>query len=149
MKLELNIQNPNKSKDIPKKKQFTDWMKAALANERDKAEVSLRIVDETESRHLNYNYRKKNKATNVLSFPVQSINGIDSDILGDIIMCAPVVKQEIKEDNKDETAHWAHLTVHGVLHLLGYDHVEESDAKEMEALETKILSELGFKDPYG
>lgn len=150
MKLELDIQNPNKIQNVPSKADFTTWVKATLGNEIAEAEMTIRIVDETESRHLNYNYRKKNKATNVMSFPVDAMNENEDDILvlGDLVICAAIVAKEAEEDDKDEIAHWAHLTIHGTLHLLGYDHEREADAKEMEKLETEIMLKLGFKDPY-
>ena len=93
-------------------------------------------------------YRNKNKATNVMSFPVDSINDGDTDILGDLVICAAIVVKESQEDNKDEIMHWAHLTIHGFLHLLGCDHETKTDAKKMERLETKIIIDFGFKDPY-
>ena len=115
-------------------------------------ELTIRLVDEEEGMHLNQTYRGNTGATNVLSFPFENLEDIPDEfnipLLGDIVICAPVVRQEAKTQNKKETNHWAHLTVHGTLHLLGYDHIDDEDAQIMENLETGILSSLGFSDPY-
>ena len=130
------------------------WLRAVLA-ELDMVgpvEVSLRIVDEMESRALNHQYRGKDSPTNVLSFPVGDDElslppGVERP-LGDIVICGPVVDREAAEQGKERFSHWAHLLVHGTLHLLGYDHEEEAAADEMEALETRILAAGGVNDPY-
>ncbi|KZZ19879.1 rRNA maturation RNase YbeY, partial [Oleiphilus sp. HI0080] len=111
-------------------------------------ELTIRVVDTPEIQELNANYRDKDKPTNVLSFPFEAPEHIELDLLGDLIICAQVVNAEAKEQNKDEKSHWAHMTVHGVLHLLGYDHIDDIEADEMEGLEIKILHELGYANPY-
>ena len=108
---------------------------------------TIRIVDEAESQELNRRYRGKDKSTNVLSFPYDG-DMLDVPILGDIVICGPVVAMEAQQQGKEPRAHWAHLVVHGCLHLLGYDHVQESEAEVMEACERKILAGMGFPDPY-
>jgi len=111
-------------------------------------EVTLRIVDLAESRQLNSDYRNKDKPTNVLSFPFEAPEHIEMAFLGDLVVCAAVVEQEAKEQNKPVINHWAHLCVHGLLHLLGYDHIDETEAQEMEGIETAILAKLNIDDPY-
>ena len=124
------------------------WATAALRNERETAELSVRIVDEQESAALNQQYRGKSGATNVLSFPFDAVTPEPLPILGDLVICAPVVIREAQQQNKPAEAHWAHMCVHGVLHLLGYDHAGDSDAQVMETLETTILLDMGFPAPY-
>lgn len=135
---------------MPSPVSFRRWVEAALAGARRRraAELSIRIVGTREGRTLNRTYRDKDYATNVLSFPVDLPPGVRLPLLGDIAICAPVVRREAAEQGKPEAHHWAHLTVHGVLHLLGYDHIEEAEAARMEALETRILKGLGISDPY-
>ena len=111
-------------------------------------EVTFRIVDTIESRQLNSDYREKDKPTNVLSFPFEAPEHIDMPFLGDLVVCAAVVEQEAKEQNKQIIDHWAHLCIHGLLHLLGYDHIHESEAQEMEGIETATLAKLNIGDPY-
>ncbi len=147
-RLELDLQIASKSAHLPTERQLQLWAQAALASRRDNAELSLRIVDEAESQQLNGQYRQKDKPTNVLSFPAELPDELQLPLLGDLVICAPVVAQEAAEQNKTHEAHWAHMLVHGTLHLLGYDHIEEVDATEMEALETRIITELGFPPPY-
>jgi probable rRNA maturation factor len=106
------------------------------------------IVDETESQELNFQYRKKNKPTNVLSFPADIPDEVGVPLLGDLVVCAPVVEREAKEQGKTLEAHWAHMLVHGTLHLLGYDHIEDDEANVMEALETRLITQLKFPAPY-
>ena len=110
--------------------------------------MTVRIVDETESQQLNFDYREKDKPTNVLSFPFQCPPGIELPLLGDLVICAGVVAQEATEQNKSLDAHWAHMVVHGSLHLLGFDHINDDDAAQMEAEEVTILQQLGFTNPY-
>ena len=133
---------------VPAEAAFRRWAGAALAGRRVAAELTIRVVDEAEGRSLNQDYRGRDYATNVLSFPVGLPAGVELPILGDLVICAPVVAREAAEQGKDESAHWAHLTVHGVLHLLGFDHETSVDAEVMEAAERKILASLGFPDPY-
>ena len=119
-------------------------------------EIAIRIIDEAESQSLNHDYRGKDYPTNVLSFPFELPEGMPEEmraelgegIIGDIAICAPVVEREAQEQGKASEAHWAHMVVHGVLHLLGHDHVDDAGADIMEALEVRVLSELGFANPY-
>lgn len=126
------------------------WSKAALKDLIDKAELTIRIVDDEEMAALNEQYRGKKGPTNVLSFPFQAHETVKFEIplLGDIVICPSVVKQESVDQAKDYQAHFAHMVVHGVLHLLGYDHQTDAEAEEMEGLEIKIMQRLGFDDPY-
>ncbi|QAU25151.1 rRNA maturation RNase YbeY [Dyella sp. M7H15-1] len=137
-------------KGLPSALSFRRWVDAALAGakRRPPAELAIRIVGTREGRRLNRNYRDKDYATNVLSFPVELPPGVSLPLIGDLAMCAPVVAREAVEQNKLPNHHWAHLTVHGVLHLLGYDHIEDAEAEAMEALETRILAKLGIDNPY-
>jgi probable rRNA maturation factor len=137
-------------KGVPAAASFRNWVEAALrgARRRKATELSIRIVDTKEGRTLNREYRGKDYATNVLSFPVELPPGITLPLIGDLAICAPVVAKEAKEQGKNPRDHWAHMTVHGVLHLLGYDHIDEAEAEAMEALETRILAGLGIADPY-
>ena len=112
------------------------------------AELLIRLVDRRESRQLNTRYRHKNNATNVLSFPADLPEEVGLALLGDIVICAPVVAEEARDQHKTAEAHWAHLTIHGILHLLGHDHQLEEEAAEMESIESRILKSLGFPDPY-
>jgi len=135
---------------VPASISFKRWTEAALfaARHRKPAELSIRIVDAREGRTLNRQYRDRDYATNVLSFPVELPPGIASPLLGDLAICAPVVAREAREQGKALRDHYAHLTVHGVLHLLGFDHQEDTEAARMEKLETGILAKLGVPDPY-
>lgn len=135
---------------LPAPSSFRRWATAALAAARhgEPAELSIRVVGAREGRSLNRRYRGTDRATNVLSFPVELPPGVVSSLLGDLVVCAPVVAREAAEQRKAVPDHYAHMTVHGVLHLLGYDHVDEGDAVRMEALETRILASLGIADPY-
>jgi len=135
---------------LPSAVSFRRWVEAALhgAKRREPAELSIRIVDGDEGRALNRDYRGKDYATNVLSFPVEQPPGVTLPLIGDLAICAPVVLREAAEQGKAARDHWAHLTIHGVLHLLGYDHVDDREAVAMETLETRILAGLGIADPY-
>jgi probable rRNA maturation factor len=134
---------------IPSPASFRRWVEAALSDARRRpVELSIRIVGAREGRTLNRAYRGKDYATNVLSFSTELPPGIRLPLLGDIALCAPVVRREAAEQGKPCAHHWAHLTVHGVLHLLGHDHVEEAQAQRMEKLETRILKALGMPNPY-
>ena len=137
----LMVQYATDSSTVPTRPQFRRWVKAALMQE---AEIVLRLVDEAEGWELNQQFRGKDYATNVLTFVYDDMQ----PLTGDIVLCAPVVSQEAQQQHKDLLAHYAHLTVHGVLHLQGYDHIEDADAAEMEQLETRILAALGYADPY-
>ena len=131
---------------VPAQESLESW--ALTAMEDDTAGVTLRLVDTDEIRQLNANYRAKDKPTNVLSFPSDLPEEIGESYLGDIAICAPVVNAEAQEQNKTADAHWAHMVVHGVLHLRGYDHIDDAEAEEMETLEIGLLKKLGFADPY-
>ncbi|MGH8372392.1 MAG: rRNA maturation RNase YbeY [Gammaproteobacteria bacterium] len=133
---------------IPTQAQFKRWVSAALADRGESAEVSIRIVDEEEGAALNRTWRNKDYATNVLSFPAELPPEIKSSLLGDLVICASVVAREAAEQGKRPEAHWAHLVVHGTLHLLGFDHTAEAEAEQMEDLETVILAGLDYPDPY-
>ena len=133
---------------VPTQQEFRRWVAAALAPVNHSVEMVIRVVDQEESRQLNSRYRGKDTATNVLSFPFTVPAGIDSDHLGDLVICAAVVKREARQQKKREMDHWAHMVVHGVLHLRGLDHQTEEQAREMEELEKQILAGLGIEDPY-
>lgn len=134
----------------PTTKQLKYWAKETLLLKSPHAEVTIRIVDPKEMITLNHTYRHKNKVTNVLSFPFEMPEGVELpiSILGDIVICAEVIEQEALEQAKELNAHWAHMVVHGILHLLGYDHEEDEQAELMEAEEIIILKKLGFNNPY-
>ena len=152
MQAELEIQRVSTSKNIPLDEQFRLWVEAALPGQPGKYITAIRIVDEQEAQRFNRDYRDRDYATNVLSFTAQLPEGLPPEIrrsqLGDLLICAPVVAREAKEQCRLETNHWAHLTIHGILHLLGYDHEQADEALVMESLETEILAQLGISDPY-
>ena len=133
---------------VPAAVSFRKWVAAALEGRIREADLAIRIVDEKEGRALNHHYRGKDYATNVLSFPAELPEGVKLPLLGDLVICAPVVAREAAEQGKPVAAHYAHLTVHGVLHLLGWDHEHDKDAEAMEQLEREVLAELGLPDPY-
>ncbi|MGB9430502.1 MAG: rRNA maturation RNase YbeY [Gammaproteobacteria bacterium] len=146
--IQVTIQKLTRVEAVPTRAQFVRWVNAALKGRRGSTELTIRIVDERESATLNRTYRHKDHATNVLSFPTGLPLAIEPSLLGDLVICAPVVLREAAEQGKPVDSHWAHLTVHGVLHLLGYDHEAEAQAREMESMETAVLAGLGFPDPY-
>ncbi len=135
-------------KGVPAPASFKRWAEAACRGRIKRADIAIRVVDEREGRRLNHHYRGKDYATNVLSFPAELPEGVTLPLLGDLVICAPVVVREAAEQGKPLNAHYAHLTVHGVLHLLGLDHEDEREAEAMEAIERAILAELGHADPY-
>ncbi len=139
----LHFQSASRTTEQPTRSQFLRWAKKALVNS---CEITLRLVDRREGTELNTLYRHKNYATNVLTFELGHSH--DGKIIGDIVICCPVVKDEAKKQKKKLHNHYAHLLVHGVLHLQGYDHQNNKQAKEMEMLETKILHSLHIPDPY-
>ncbi len=143
--IQVDIQIKSDQENIPSKKELIEWTKAAL--ERRMAEITICIVDEDESAYLNKTYRNKKGSTNVLSFPLSSLHD-DTILLGDIVICAPIASKEANAQHISVKAHWAHLVVHGTLHLQGFDHIKEDDAKIMEAKEVLLLSALGFSNPY-
>lgn len=135
---------------LPSEEQLHHWATAALSGRTSFAEpeLTIRLVAEDESQELNSEYRGKDKPTNVLSFPFEAPPQVPIELLGDLIVCAQVVQQESIEQNKAAEAHWAHMVVHGCLHLLGYDHIKDDEADVMENLERQIMAGLGFPDPY-
>lgn len=145
---EVDVQIACDEDDVPDTEQFRDWARAAVGKLREDSELTIRIVDEAEIERLNRTYRHKVGATNVLSFPFDAPAEVKIPLLGDIVICAPVVRREANEQSKSADAHWAHMVVHGTLHLLGFDHNQEREAQEMEEMETRILSDLGFENPY-
>jgi len=133
---------------LPAEAELSRWVAAALAHDEADGALTIRIVGLEEGVSLNQTYRGKQGATNVLSFPVEVPPDVEVDLLGDVVICAPVVLREAAEQGKPVQAHWCHLVVHGVLHLLGYDHEDDAEARFMEAQEREILRGLGFADPY-
>ena len=144
--IHVELQNASTSPALPSAQQFSLWAKAAMQVKN--AEIVIRVVDEEESAALNGQYRGKAGPTNVLSFPFQAPPGMKTEILGDLLICAPVVVREAEEQGKSLPAHWAHMVVHGVLHLQGYDHIDEQEAVIMETAEIAIMNGLGFPNPY-
>lgn len=143
--LQIAVENQN---GLPTVEDIHLWLSKAVLPFKPQAEVTVRIVDIEESHQLNLDYRGKDKPTNVLSFPFEAPPEIELDLLGDLVICRQVVETEAKEQNKPLNAHWAHMVVHGSLHLLGYDHIDDEEADEMESLETEIMQDMGFEDPY-
>ncbi|MGP9801767.1 rRNA maturation RNase YbeY [Rheinheimera sp. NSM] len=148
MAIILDLQLASTADNLPTAEQVQQWLDAAILPFQAEAEVTVRIVDNSESQQLNFDYRGKDKPTNVLSFPFQCPPGIELALLGDLVICAPVVMTEAAEQGKSLSAHWAHMVVHGSLHLLGFDHINDDDAQQMEAEEVTILQQLGFTNPY-
>ena len=146
-RLSVDLQLATSSRQVPEPAEFENWANAAWLGEQD-SEVTIRLVDESESAELNGQYRGKSGPTNVLSFPFEPPAGITVPLAGDLIICAPVVENEASEQQKTVTEHWAHMVVHGMLHLQGYDHIEDDEAEAMEALEIQLLERLGFCNPY-
>ena len=157
--VEVSIEVASTAKSLPDEVQIRQWVEAVLQGRLDEAELGIRIVDEDESAELNQTYRNKPGPTNVLSFPFEmpelpeglataEEDEIPANLLGDLVICAPVVTREAAEQGKPELAHWTHMVVHGVLHLLGYDHLDPGEAAEMEGLERQVLTGLGLADPY-
>jgi probable rRNA maturation factor len=148
MTLIVDIQMASASEEAPDPQSIERWIGAAIGDQRESTELSVRIVDAEEGKALNEQFRGSTGATNVLSFPFENESPQPLPLIGDIVICAPVVAKEAREQNKALNAHWAHMMIHGVLHLLGYDHQNENDANLMESLETKIMQGLGFPPPY-
>jgi probable rRNA maturation factor len=145
----LDLQIACNEQVLPLPEQFQCWTDAVLQSVTNKTfEITIRLVNPDESQQLNHQYRHKNKPTNVLSFPFEVPDGIELNLLGDLVICAHVVEQEADAQNKALFDHWAHMVIHGCLHLLGYDHINDSDAQEMETLEIAILAKLSINDPY-
>jgi probable rRNA maturation factor len=146
MTIHLDVQIVSKNTGVPEEAEFHCWANAVPV--KDQSSACLRIVDEPEAKNLNKKYRNIDKATNVLSFPAEIPSQLGINFLGDIVICAPIVDGEAKQHNKNPSAHWAHLLVHGLLHLQGYDHEDEQTAEVMESKEIKILHKLNISNPY-
>lgn len=152
VRLALDVQRVSGASDLPSDSQLRRWARAALADIGGSHELTVRIVDAAESAALNTEYRHKHGPTNVLSFPFEAPPGMSTRLLGDLVLCADVVQREAREHGKApphaQWAHWAHMIVHGVLHLRGFDHLTAAEAQAMEALEIEILARLGYPNPY-
>ena len=147
--MNINLDVQREVDALPKDEELLAWLKETLSFEKHgDTELTIRFVDEKESAELNEQYRHKKGSTNILSFPFEKPDEIELALLGDLVICSDVVKQQAKEQGKKELAHWAHMVVHGTLHLLGFDHLTSAEADEMENKEIKILSQLGYTDPY-
>ena len=147
MPTKIDLQNDESLSGLPDQKDFLTWVDAALMQDYDSLEQTIRVVGEAESRALNSQYRQTDASTNVLSFASEN-KYLDYDCLGDLVICAAIVEQEAKQQDKLLQAHWAHMVVHGMLHLQGYDHQNAIEADKMESLEAKILTTLGYTNPY-
>ncbi|MDF1762730.1 MAG: rRNA maturation RNase YbeY [Oleibacter sp.] len=153
MTLMLDVQHAEEIESsalLPTDEQLFLWANTAISSRCDftEPELTIRLVDEEESQALNNDYRDKDKPTNVLSFPFEAPAHVPLELLGDLVICVPVVEQEAQEQDKALEAHWAHMVIHGCLHLLGYDHIKDDEADIMEALERDLLASLGYSDPY-
>ncbi len=146
--LRIDLQNDENLQPVPSRDDFQRWVGASLQQDYLELEQTIRIVDDAESQQLNATYRGIDKPTNVLSFPADPSEYLDYTQLGDLVVCAPVVAREAREQGKTVQAHWTHMVVHGMLHLQGFDHTNETDAAEMESLEIEILASLGHTNPY-
>jgi len=147
MPVKIDLQNHDVLAGVPNERRFCAWVEAALQRGYQRLEQTIRIVDAAESRELNRRFRGKDSATNVLAFPGDAEH-LDYDCLGDLVICAPLVAVEAEAQGKATEAHWAHLVVHGMLHLQGFDHQDAAQSRKMEALEIKSLDTLGFANPY-
>ncbi|MFQ5545901.1 MAG: rRNA maturation RNase YbeY [Acidiferrobacterales bacterium] len=149
MRLRVNVEVASSTPALPDKTLLMQWAEAAMDGyEQDTAELGVRIVDEAEITELNSRYRQKREPTNVLSFPFEDPPGVHTDLLGDVVICAPVVNRQAQTQGKQTAAHWAHMVVHGIMHLRGYDHQTPGQAHVMESMEAGVLKRLGFPDPY-
>ncbi|MEE9159231.1 MAG: rRNA maturation RNase YbeY [Gammaproteobacteria bacterium] len=148
MSVEIDVQYAVMADGLPSVSDIETWIGAVVRGRRKNVQLTVRIVDEEEGTELNERWRQARGPTNVLSFPSEGLEAIAPDLLGDVVICAPVVESEAREQGKSLTAHWTHMVIHGTLHLLGFDHVDEDHAREMELLEAQILKELGYSDPY-
>lgn len=145
--LTVDVQNVFDGPGVPPDDELQTWAQAAWLGP-DASEVTVRIVGADESQTLNHQYRGKDKPTNVLSFPFEAPPGITVALAGDLVICAPVVEAEAREQNKPLASHWTHMVIHGMLHLQGYDHINDEDAEAMESLEIRLLSRFGIGNPY-
>jgi probable rRNA maturation factor len=146
--IHIEVEDVSAAEGVPNAADLRRWAQTALAGRYREGELVIRIVGEVEGAALNNTYRHKPGPTNVLSFPAQIPAGVPVAVLGDLVICAPVVQREAREQGKPAEAHWAHMVIHGCLHLSGFDHVTEMQAAEMEPLESALLAGLGFADPY-
>lgn len=146
--IRIDLQNEDNLSAIPEKKQFVKWVKASLQRQYSSLEQTIRIVTPEQSQQLNRSYRGIDKPTNVLSFPADETEHLEYAYLGDLVICAELVHQEAQLQGKKDLAHWAHLVIHGMLHLQGYDHIDVQDTEKMESLEIEILASLGHTNPY-
>lgn len=151
-RFQLHFNNQSSEHNIPSERQFYQWLWHAFKNEYRRAELSLVLLDEADARALNREYRQKDYATNVLSFALNegefSFAEQDGVLRGDLVICPQVVAREAAEQGKPPVHHYAHLAIHGTLHLMGYDHIADDEAEEMESLETRLLAQLGIPNPY-
>jgi probable rRNA maturation factor len=148
MSLRIDVQVGGTRSGLPGVAKFRHWARSALAGHRRDAELSIRIVDAAESQALNRRYRGKDRPTNVLAFPAELPPELQLPLLGDLVICRDVVEAEAAEQQKPLDAHWAHMVVHGTLHLVGFDHESDEEAEAMERIETEVLAELGWPNPY-
>jgi len=145
----VNVQVATRARNLPPRTKLVAWARAALTGmRRQSVSVTVRIVGKSESKSLNSRFRGKQMPTNVLSFPFTTPPGTRSNLLGDVVICADIVRREALVQDKPEGAHWAHMVVHGIMHLRGYDHDTTEDAAVMEAREVRVLDALGFPNPY-
>lgn len=144
----MDVQVVSLSKQLPDLAQFQYWVDSLLKDDTEDSEVVIRLVDESEMVQFNEQYRDKKGTTNILSFPFEPPEGMSSKLLGDLLICVPVIEQEALAQGKKLEHHWAHIVIHGVLHLLGYDHLSDEEAEEMEALEIKVLRSIAVENPY-
>ncbi|MGM0613966.1 MAG: rRNA maturation RNase YbeY [Pseudomonadota bacterium] len=146
----IDYQLATQASQVPETAQLERWVTAVLEQhpQESRHEVTIRIVDADESQALNADYRGKHKPTNVLSFPFEAPPGIELPLLGDLVICQNVVAQEAQQQHKPLMQHYAHMVIHGTLHLLGYDHIEDADAEAMEQLERRLLAKFNIPDPY-
>ena len=144
----IEVQHASAEMELPADELLHDWAMLVLKQQGRAGSVVIRLVDEDEIKQLNHQYRHKNAATNVLSFPFETPAQVEDDHLGDLVICAPVVNREAHEQGKPLEWHWAHMVIHGVLHLLGYDHINDEDAAIMEQHEIQMLQQLGINNPY-
>ncbi len=144
----VDFQIVSGSKQLPSQALFKIWVDAVLKDDSQNSEIVIRIVDEDEMIQFNQQYRDKKSSTNILSFPFDVPEGVESELLGDLLICAPVIEREAQQQTKKLEHHWAHMIIHGVLHLIGYNHIETFEAEEMESLEIKILRSIKIDNPY-
>ncbi len=147
MSIEIDLQIASQCTSIPSESYFHQWT-TSIPSTHTAPSVCIRIVDEEESKDLNHKFRNIDRPTNVLSFPSDIPDEVDLDFLGDVVICAPLVQSQANEQNKKIEDHWAHLVIHGILHLQGYDHQNQSQAEQMESIEITLLDKLGIKNPY-